>query len=41
MPTILMILGWGLFFFANQANEAIHMHCRKGDMEFKYWLDCV
>ncbi|MCF8128228.1 MAG: DUF4160 domain-containing protein [Deltaproteobacteria bacterium] len=39
MPTILMILGWRLFFYANEGNEPIHVHCRKGDMECKYWLD--
>lgn len=39
MPTILLILGWRLFFYANEGNEPIHIHCRKGDMECKYWLD--
>lgn len=39
MPTILMILGWRLFFYANEGNEPIHIHCRKGEMECKYWLD--
>ena len=39
MPTILMILGWRLFFYANEGNEPIHVHCRKGDMECKYWLN--
>ena len=39
MPTILLILGWRLFFYANEVNEPIHVHCRKGDMECKYWLD--
>ena len=38
MPTILVILGWRLFFYANEGNEPIHVHCRKGDMECKYWL---
>jgi len=41
MPTILMILGWRLFFYANEGNEPIHVHCRKGDMECKYWLDRI
>lgn len=40
MPTILLVLGWRLFFYANEGNEPIHIHCRKGDMECKYWLDC-
>ena len=39
MPTILLILGWRLFFYANEENEPIHMHCRKGDMECKFWLN--
>ena len=41
MPTILMILGWRLFFYANEGNEPIHIHARKGEMECKYWLDTV
>jgi len=39
MPTILAILGWRLFFYANEGNEPIHVHCRKDEMECKYWLD--
>jgi hypothetical protein len=39
MPTILVILGWRLFFYANEGAEPIHVHCRKGDMECKYWID--
>lgn len=39
MPTILMILGWRFFFYTNEGNEPIHVHCRKGDAEAKYWLD--
>ncbi len=39
MPTILMILGWRFFFYANEGSEPIHIHCRKGDAEAKYWLD--
>ena len=38
MPTILQILGWRLFFYANEGNEPIHVHCRKGEKECKYWL---
>jgi hypothetical protein len=38
MPTILQILGWRLFFYANEGNEPIHIHCIKGDIECKYWL---
>lgn len=39
MPTILLVIGWRFFFYANEGNEPIHIHCRKGDMECKYWLD--
>lgn len=39
MPTILVILGWRLFFYSNEGNEPIHIHCRKDDMECKYLLD--
>lgn len=39
MPTIPMILGWRFFFYANERNEPIHVHCRNGDAEAKYWLD--
>ncbi|NJD38482.1 MAG: DUF4160 domain-containing protein [Geobacter sp.] len=39
MPTVLYILGWRLFFYANEGTEPIHIHCRKGDMECKFWLD--
>ncbi|MCI5150684.1 MAG: DUF4160 domain-containing protein [Candidatus Electrothrix sp. MAN1_4] len=38
MPTVLMISGWRLFFYANEGNEPVHIHCRKGGMECKYWL---
>ncbi len=39
MPTILMILGWRLFFYSNEGQEPIHVHCRKGELECKYWLN--
>lgn len=39
MPTILFVMGWRFFFYANEGNEPIHIHCRKGDMECKHWLD--
>jgi len=25
-------------FYANEGNEPIHVHCRKGEKECKYWL---
>jgi hypothetical protein len=39
MPTILLILGWRLYFWSNENNEPIHVHAEKGDMECKFWLD--
>lgn len=39
MPTVLIMAGWRLFFYANEGQEPIHIHCRKGDRECKYWLD--
>jgi hypothetical protein len=39
MPTILMIMGWRFFFYANERHEPIHVHCQKGESEAKYWLD--
>jgi hypothetical protein len=39
MPTILTMSGWRLFFYANEGNEPIHLHCRKADMECKIWLN--
>nr|VFJ87138.1 MAG: protein of unknown function (DUF4160) [Candidatus Kentron sp. H]VFJ88775.1 MAG: protein of unknown function (DUF4160) [Candidatus Kentron sp. H]VFJ95030.1 MAG: protein of unknown function (DUF4160) [Candidatus Kentron sp. H] len=39
MPTILMLSGWRIFFYANEGNEPIHVHCQKNDMECKYWID--
>jgi hypothetical protein len=39
MPTILVIAGWRFFFYSDERNEPIHIHCRKGDAEAKYWLD--
>ena len=39
MPTVLVLLGWRLFFYCNEGNEPMHVHCRKGEMECKYWID--
>ncbi len=39
MPTILQMLGWRLFFYANERNEPIHIHCQKAEMDGKFWLD--
>jgi hypothetical protein len=39
VPTILTLLGWRFFFYANEKNEPIHIHCQKAEAEAKYWLD--
>ncbi len=39
MPTIICIRGWRFFFYANENDEPIHVHCQKAEMECKYWLD--
>lgn len=39
MPTILQISGWRFFFYANEGNEPIHVHCRRAEAEAKLWLD--
>lgn len=39
MPTILYIDGWRFFFYSNERNEPIHIHCKKAEKEGKYWLD--
>ncbi len=39
MPTILLVRGWRFFFYANEAQEPIHIHCQKAEQECKYWLD--
>ena len=28
-----------VLLYANERNEPIHIHCRKGDAEAKYWLE--
>ena len=38
MPTILLILGWRIFFYSNERSEPVHIHAQKGDKECKYWL---
>ncbi len=39
MPTVLVLFGWRLFFYANEGNEPIHIHCKSGDKECKFWID--
>jgi hypothetical protein len=39
MPTILFVYGWRFFFYSNEKNEPIHIHCQKAEKECKFWLD--
>ena len=39
MPTILLLNGWRFFFYAEEGNEPMHVHCKKGDADAKYWLN--
>ncbi len=39
MPTVLYMLGWRLFFFPNEGNEPIHIHCENAEKSCKFWLD--
>ena len=38
MPTILLVRGWRVFFYANEGHEPIHVHARKGDADCKFWI---
>ncbi len=38
MPTVLFVYGWRFFFYSNESKEPIHIHCKKGEKECKYWL---
>jgi len=38
MPTVLFVLGWRFFFYANEGMEPMHIHARKGEAECKFWL---
>ena len=39
MPTVLLVRGWRVFFYANEGNEPIHVHAKKGGAECKLWLN--
>jgi hypothetical protein len=38
MPTVILINGWRFFFYSNEQNEPIHIHCKKVESECKYWI---
>jgi len=33
MPTVLLVRGWRVFFCADEGNEPIHVHAKKGDFD--------
>ena len=39
MPTVLFVRGWRFFFYSNEGDEPIHIHCQKAGKECKCWLD--
>ncbi len=39
MPTILLINGWRFFFFADEANEPIHIHVEKAEKSCKFFIE--
>ncbi len=39
MPLVLFIHGWRFFFYANENNEPMHIHCVKAEKECKFWID--
>lgn len=38
MPTVLVVKGWRLFFYANEGSEPVHIHARNAGTECKFWL---
>ena len=38
MPTVLFLFGWRFFFYSNEGNEPIHIHCQKAEKECKFWI---
>ncbi|HNV72988.1 MAG TPA: DUF4160 domain-containing protein [Candidatus Ozemobacteraceae bacterium] len=39
MPTVIYLFGWRFFFYVNEGNEPIHIHCKNAEKEAKFWLD--
>ncbi len=39
MPTVLVMFGWRVFFYSNEADEPAHVHCTKAECDAKYWLN--
>ncbi len=39
MPAVLQMLGWRLYFYANERDEPIHIHCAKAEIRCKFWIE--
>ena len=39
MPPVIFLFGWRFFFYSDEGNEPMHIHCEKGEKEAKFWLD--
>ncbi|TRU72411.1 MAG: DUF4160 domain-containing protein [Microcystis viridis Mv_BB_P_19951000_S69] len=39
MPEIFRLEGYVFFFYANEGNEPIHVHVRRGGGYAKFWLE--
>lgn len=39
MPTVLYVLGWRFYFYANERNEPMHIHVQKAEENGKFWID--
>ncbi|MFA5263837.1 MAG: DUF4160 domain-containing protein [Opitutaceae bacterium] len=39
MPTVIFLFGWRFFFYSDEGNEPLHIHCEKAEKEAKFWLD--
>jgi len=33
-----MKLGWRFYFYPNEGNEPMHIHCKHGEKQCKIWL---
>ena len=38
MPTVLFLSGWRFFFYSDERDEPVHIHCRKAEKECKFWI---
>ena len=38
VPTILTVRGWRIFFYSDEGQEPMHVHCRKAEAECKFWV---